>query len=141
MEIKRFDDTELVVLSAAMKMHYCTGDIYVERALVLMEEGILVDSPLTEWYLSGLNLTPMGVEYYAAFMQKMRQTHGHVWLTNTELGFFKDTKYGDEISMFAYAEGYHNGPKCKNCGYTFCEHCTSEMEISHCFYKGGVKNG
>jgi hypothetical protein len=28
-----------------------------------------------------------------------------------------------EPDIFAYAEGYHNGPKCIVCGYYFCQHC------------------
>lgn len=30
----------------------------------------------------------------------------------------------DGIDYFAYSTDYHNGPVCKVCGYTFCEHCT-----------------
>jgi hypothetical protein len=26
-------------------------------------------------------------------------------------------------NIFAYADGYHNGPKCIVCGYYFCKHC------------------
>ena len=34
--------------------------------------------------------------------------------------------YRDEdgnIDEFAMEYGYHNGPACKRCGYSFCEHC------------------
>lgn len=38
---------------------------------------------------------------------------GHAW----EL-----TEDGD-IDFLASGFGYHNGPRCKKCGYSFCEHC------------------
>lgn len=31
-----------------------------------------------------------------------------------------------EIDTFAMSCGYCNGPACKVCGYTFCEHCNPE---------------
>lgn len=27
------------------------------------------------------------------------------------------------IDVFAYEVGYHNGPACERCGYSYCEHC------------------
>ena len=32
-------------------------------------------------------------------------------------------KENGEIDDFAMEIGYHNGPVCERCGYSFCEHC------------------
>lgn len=32
-------------------------------------------------------------------------------------------KENGEIDDFAMEFGYHNGPVCERCGYSFCEHC------------------
>ena len=37
----------------------------------------------------------------------------HDWIRNSE----------GEINYFAYEEGFHNGPVCKRCAFSFCEHC------------------
>ena len=39
--------------------------------------------------------------------------------------------YG-EIDIFAYNEGYHNGPECVVCGVSFCEHCHPEFYYEEC---------
>lgn len=45
--------------------------------------------------------------------------NGHVWQK------FEDT---DEPDRMATTNGeYHNGPRCIVCGYSFCEHCVSEV--------------
>lgn len=31
-----------------------------------------------------------------------------------------------EIDVFAFEVGYHNGPVCKRCGYSFCIHCNPD---------------
>ena len=38
---------------------------------------------------------------------------------------WKRTKYG-EIDNFAFEAGYHNGPVCTRCFFSFCEHCDPE---------------
>lgn len=30
---------------------------------------------------------------------------------------------GGKIDFFAFAVGYHNGPQCDRCGFSYCEHC------------------
>lgn len=40
---------------------------------------------------------------------------GHVW---------KTLQNSDEIDIFAYDEGFHNGPGCIKCGFSFCHHCS-----------------
>lgn len=42
------------------------------------------------------------------------ETKGHKWVLNT---------YDNEVDIFGYEEGHHNGPKCELCGYGFCHHC------------------
>lgn len=67
---------------------------------------------------------------------------GHVWLTIGDSEFADPddgSEFNDQIDIFAYTYGeFHNGPKCKNCGYGFCHHCLNdppfpctEVEKSH----------
>lgn len=35
---------------------------------------------------------------------------------------WRRNEYGN-IDEFAMGFGYHNGPVCERCGYSFCEHC------------------
>lgn len=38
-----------------------------------------------------------------------------------------------EVDVFAGVDvGYHNGPLCVNCGYSFCEHCDPDGYDSEC---------
>lgn len=46
---------------------------------------------------------------------------GHVWQE-------KDEEDGGGVDRSAFAEGYHNGPVCVNCGYYFCEWCRSKID-------------
>ena len=43
---------------------------------------------------------------------------GHVWSIDEE---------GGKVNIFAMSEGFHNGPICVNCGYSFCEHCKTDI--------------
>jgi hypothetical protein len=43
------------------------------------------------------------------------------------------------IDRMADFGGDHNGPKCKICGTTFCEHCNPEMYDEECPGKPGFK--
>lgn len=43
---------------------------------------------------------------------------GHTWEKDED----------GEIDTFAYASGYHNGPRCITCGYVYCVFCTSPIE-------------
>lgn len=48
---------------------------------------------------------------------------GHVWKRD-------DMVYPDGYvppDIFALSEGYHNGPECASCGYSYCQHCTSRI--------------
>ena len=48
----------------------------------------------------------------------------HVWETYE---YKKGSNFDPEdINVFAYEYGHHNGPRCKNCGYYFCQHCNSD---------------
>jgi hypothetical protein len=61
----------------------------------------------------------------------------HEWLTRYEVdpecwddgpeGF-----YGSMVGEFAYSAGFHNGPRCKNCGYSFCQHCKPNGYQTEC---------
>ena len=45
--------------------------------------------------------------------KQSKKAKKHIWL-----------KSGKDIEIFAYTAGeYHNGPKCKVCGFNFCHHC------------------
>lgn len=38
-----------------------------------------------------------------------------------------------EVDAFAGTDyGYHNGPLCKRCGFTACEHCHPEIYEQEC---------
>ncbi len=52
-----------------------------------------------------------------------KKPRGHVWAIN-EYGF---------IDLFAYESGQiHNGPRCINCGYGFCHHCSNQKTPHKC---------
>jgi hypothetical protein len=36
--------------------------------------------------------------------------------------------YDGEVNSFAMDAEFHNGPRCVNCGYSFCEHCKDEIK-------------
>jgi hypothetical protein len=53
---------------------------------------------------------------------------GHTWITYAD----NDAAFeGNEaIDIFAYEQGeYHNGPRCKVCGYGFCHHCNKGPQV------------
>lgn len=33
---------------------------------------------------------------------------------------------GGDIDFFAFESSYHNGPVCKRCGFSYCEHCEED---------------
>ena len=37
-----------------------------------------------------------------------------------------------DIDVWQLDEGFHNGPRCRSCGYTFCEHCNPDGYNSMC---------
>lgn len=41
-----------------------------------------------------------------------RKPRGHNWQVRD-----------GEVEMFVLAGGFHNGPSCTRCGYSFCHHC------------------
>lgn len=41
-------------------------------------------------------------------------TKRHVWAEND---------YDGNVDVFGLEFGHHNGPRCVNCGYSFCHHC------------------
>lgn len=42
-----------------------------------------------------------------------------------------ETEWGS-VDIFAYDEGFHNGPRCELCGRTGCRHCDRAMEDEEC---------
>jgi hypothetical protein len=128
MQINRFDEIEYEILIHANPDGFgvALDNPHKDRALLLMKEGILVKNPYKNWLKTGWNLTPEGLKYRELFINKLRKQHGHEWLTLDEC---------DKIDSFAYSSGFHNGPRCKKCGYEFCKHCTSEFVIDECIKK------
>ena len=43
----------------------------------------------------------------------------HDWVRNKEDG---------SIDEFATENDYHNGPSCRRCYYSFCEHCVNDFD-------------
>ncbi len=135
MEIKRFDNLEFKVLDASNGGMYSLREDYAERALSLMAEGIIKDNPQQKWGDSGWKLTEQGRQYYRAFLEQMRAKHGHVWMLRKESNpesYEDGDEYGNGVDIFAYSVGYHNGMVCNKCGFSFCVHCDSEMELDAC---------
>lgn len=140
MKIKRFDEVEFKCLKCAHPdgMGYYSSGLYAVRALVLMKEGIIKNNPQDNWIKTGWSLTKNGLKYYEEFYKKLMEKHGHVWKTYKDTqpkDYGKDSKYANEIDIFAMSEGTCNGPKCKKCGYSFCQHCTSEFNVKECVEK------
>lgn len=40
----------------------------------------------------------------------------HAWVKNSD----------GSIDYFAFADVFHNGPRCSRCSYAFCEHCNPD---------------
>jgi hypothetical protein len=138
MEITRFDEIEFQIINCGKTGGYYLSEEHGERALLMMEQGILHPNPKSNWHVSGWKLTDYGKEYYDVFLAQVHANHGHVWMTNRDSNpdiYDDDDEYGNSVNIFAYSVGYHNGMQCKNCGFSFCEHCDSEMEIEPCRYK------
>ncbi len=130
-----FDQIEFDVLKCSKDGGYFRGHEHVARAIHLMSIGILENSPQDKWSYSGWKLTELGELYYEGFMKKVQEKHGHVWMTHKESNpdlYNDDSEYSNSVDIFAYEVGFHNGMKCKKCGYEFCMHCTSEFEVEKC---------
>jgi len=137
MKIKRFDSIELNTLICGERGgYYPDGTDEGERAKLLMIEGVFNKNPVKNWQKNGYaGFTEYGKKYYAAFMKRIAQKHGHVWETNRDTNpdlYDEDDEHGKKINAFAYSSGYHNGMVCKKCGFSFCRHCESEFEIPKC---------
>lgn len=135
MRITRFDTIEYDVLQCGVFGGYYLADSeHGQRAILLMQKGIFKNNPPKNWYKSGYIFTKKGNLYYKAFMDKVYKSHGHVWKTiyDSNPSLYKNSEYSKQIDFFAYESGYHNGPQCKNCGFSFCHHCKNEMEIPKC---------
>lgn len=134
-KIKRFDEIEFRAIQCGENGgYYPYGLDEADRAILLMKEGIYENNPKSNWSNTGWKFTEFGKEYYDKFMEKVQKKHGHMWMTNLETNpeFWNSDEYGNKIDIFAYESGFHNGPKCKNCGFEFCHHCLNEMEIPVC---------
>lgn len=129
-----FDIIEFKVLKCADPngMGYYPEDTEEgKRAITLIKEGILKDN-IKDWWKEGYKFTDQGFKYFEDFMKKVAEKHGHVWKTYND-SYSDDFDIHDNIiNTFAYSSGYHNGPECKNCGFTFCMHCTPEFDIPAC---------
>jgi hypothetical protein len=136
MKMKRFDTVEYKVMQCGKGGTYYPDDTdEAERALLLMDEGVFEKNPRNRWSESGWKFTKRGEQYYQAFMKAVREKHGHIWKThrdNDPDSYQEGDVYGDIIDIFALSHGYHNGPECKKCGYSFCQHCDCEFDVPHC---------
>lgn len=57
----------------------------------------------------------MSKDFFAAYTEyHNKNAKGHVW---------KLDDYNEEVDIFAFDAGNHNGPMCIKCGYGFCHHC------------------
>jgi hypothetical protein len=50
---------------------------------------------------------------------------GHKWFKNED----------GNVDIWRVDVGFHNGPKCELCGYSFCEHCKKWEDIPECTVK------
>jgi hypothetical protein len=132
----RFDKLEYDCLRSASSegFGYYASEEHTKRYLLLMEEGYIKNSPQKEWFRVGVHLNREGEKYWKLFLKKLREKHGHVWKTNKDTQGEKG-KWGSRVDVFALSEGNHNGPECKKCGFSFCQHCKSEFEIEECVNK------
>ncbi|RKY70522.1 MAG: hypothetical protein DRP97_03605 [Candidatus Latescibacterota bacterium] len=133
-KIKRFDETEFDILKHASPRGYgyYLDDLHRERAEILMADGILENIPPENWHIAGWKLTKKGLKYYDDFIAAVRTAHGHEWKTYRDSypeDYADDDKDGDEIDIFAYSAGRHNGMVCKKCGFSFCHHCQTEFSL------------
>jgi len=136
MDENKFDGTMFSILEHAQPEGF--GFINDDKALILMKKGYLIYSPKREWYKSGHKTTKKGTALYKKWLKEIRAKHGHIWMTNADSeGKTKDlSNYDKQLDNFAYTAGeYHNGYKCKKCGFGFCKHCYSEWEIPICSEK------
>lgn len=104
-------------------------------AFDLMEKGLFLKSPKHEWSNSGWKATAKGEKLFIEFAKKLQELHGHIWKTNIECIpeiYEKGDVYANQVNDFAFSSGHHNGPECKNCGYSYCRHCKSEFDIPKC---------
>ena len=133
--MKRFDVIELrVLLCGDNGGYYPLHTEEGERALILMKEGVFNSNPPENWSHNGYaGFTKKGRAYFVRFMKAVRAKHGHDWMTNADRDEdYIGTEYGSQLDGFAYSSGYHNGYVCKKCGFSFCIHCLTELEIPVC---------
>jgi hypothetical protein len=57
----------------------------------------------------------MTIDKYIDSNIELAKSTNHIWILNDD----------GIINMFAYSVDFHNGPICKKCGYSYCEHCDS----------------
>lgn len=133
--MKRIDKTEYEIAAVLdQRFGYYNDEIHAKRAIAWMKEGWIKDNPRSNWSQSGWKLTAKGKKHVAEVIAEVRKKHGHVWASHRDIDpeSYKNDKYGKSIDWFALEGGYHNGPRCKKCGFEFCHHCKSEWEIPHC---------
>lgn len=114
------------------------GYIDDKRVLELMKLGYIKDNPRSNWIKNGYKTTKKGSILYNQWLNQIREKHGHVWMSNYDGDseyYKKNSKEGKRLNNFAYSEGYHNGYKCKECGFEFCHHCYEESDIPKCSSK------
>lgn len=117
------------------------GYIDDDRALELMELNYLEFNPRENWKQNGYKSTKKGTRLFNKWVKEIRETHGHRWETYED--YCKREEFHSEGDKYtkedktepyssAYSEGYHNGFRCKECGFEFCRHCYFEGEIPKC---------
>ncbi len=116
-------------------MGYINNDI----ALSLMQEGLIKDVPKENWWKEGYKATPKGIHIFKEWLQELRTRHQHQWKTKADNDWCDDkrTKYAKRVDDMAFCEGYHNGFQCKKCGFKFCVHCHTELDVKPCGKQSG----
>jgi hypothetical protein len=52
------------------------------------------------------------------------------WLTAFRQAGHKPEKQAGRIDWFAHSGGYHNGPRCTECGEGYCMHCRAPWVVA-----------
>lgn len=72
-------------------------------------------------------------QYIMQFTQHAEKLgHKLVTLHESMPDLYDDDDEGNMTDMGAYSNGYHNGPKCKECASSWCEHCVEIDDMLLC---------
>ena len=115
-----------------------TGHIDDDRALELMNQGYIKYNPKSNWYKEGYTITKEGRKLYNEMLNEIRERHGHEWFKKKDDEEFDgEEEDGEKVDYCAMSEDFHNGPMCKKCDYSLCEHSQGEWDVPKCSKKGG----